>query len=93
MNMQEVLTYPLGPLPWYIATADGTPTKTAKAALLHILEGKAQHVEYVLDPLYGYWTAWLLHSTKDVPMTFSSLANYRCLPSRDTGGVPGQDQD
>ena len=47
MNMQEVLTYPLGPLPWYIATADGTPTKTAKAALLHILEGKAQHVEDV----------------------------------------------
>ena len=29
-----------------------------------------------LDPLYGYWTAWLLQSTKDVPMTFSSLANY-----------------
>ena len=47
MNMPEVLTYPLGPLPWYIAIADGTPTKTAKAALLHILEGKAQHVEYV----------------------------------------------
>ena len=46
MNMQ-VLTYPLGPLPWYIATADDTPTKTAKAALLHILEGKAQHVEDV----------------------------------------------
>ena len=41
MNMQEVLTYPLGPLPWYIATADGTPTKTAKAAL------QAQHVEDV----------------------------------------------
>ena len=47
MNMQEVLTYPLGPLPWYIATADGTPTKAAKAALLHILEGKAQRVEDV----------------------------------------------
>ena len=45
MNMQEVLTYPLGPLPWYIATADGT--KTAKAGLLHILEGKAQRVEDV----------------------------------------------
>ena len=44
--MQEVLTYPLGPLPWYIATADGTP-KTAKAAELHILEGKAQNVEDV----------------------------------------------
>ena len=47
MNMQEVLTCSLGPLPWYIATADGTPTKTAKVALLHIPEGKAQHVEGV----------------------------------------------
>ena len=77
MNMQEVLTYhPLGPLPWYIATADGTPTKTAKAAQLHILEGKAQHVEVFPDPLYGCWTAWLLHSTTDIPTTFSSLACY-----------------
>ena len=71
MNMQEVLTYPLGPLPWYIATADGTPTKTAKASLLHILE-----LKMFLDPLYGYWTAWLLHSTKYIPTTFSSLASY-----------------
>ena len=29
-----------------------------------------------LDPLYGYWTAWLLHSTKYIPTTFSSLASY-----------------
>ena len=63
MNMQEVLTYPLGPLPWYIATADGTSTKTAKAALLHILEGKAQRIEDV--PGSVVWIlAWLLHSTK-----------------------------
>ena len=41
MNMQDVLTNPLGPLPWSLATADGAPTKTAKSALLHILEGKA----------------------------------------------------
>ena len=41
MNMQEVLTYPLGPLPWSLATADGAPTKTAKSALLHILEERA----------------------------------------------------
>ena len=29
-----------------------------------------------LDPLYGYWTAWLLHSMKYIPTTFSSLACY-----------------
>ena len=47
MNMQEVLTYPLGPPPWSLATADGAPSKTAKSALLHILEGNAQPVEDV----------------------------------------------
>ena len=47
MSMQEVLKYPLEPLPWSLATADGAPTKAAQSALLHILEGKAQPVEDV----------------------------------------------
>ena len=86
MNMQEVLTYPL-------ATADGATTKTAKSALLHILEGKAQPVEDV--PASAVWIldgVAILHSMKDVPRTFSSLAS-KCLPAREIGGVPGQDQD
>ena len=29
MNMQDVLKYPLGPLPWSIAIPDGAPAKTA----------------------------------------------------------------
>ena len=78
MNMQEVLTYPLGPLPWSLATADGAPTTTAKSALLHILEGKAQPVEDV--PASAVWildgVAIILHSMKDVPRTFSRLASY-----------------
>ena len=76
MNMQEVLTYPLGPLPWYLATADGTPTKTAKSALLQILEGKVQPVEDV--PASAVWILdgmAILHSMKYVPRTFSSLAS------------------
>ena len=77
MNMQEVLTYTLGPLPWYLATADGAPTNTAKSALLHILEGKAQPVEDV--PASAVWIldgVAMLHSMKYVPRTFSSLASY-----------------
>ena len=75
MNMQEVLTYPLGPLPWSLATADGAPTKTAKSALRHILEGKAHPVEDVV-PASAVWILARLHSMKDVPRTFSSLASY-----------------
>ena len=77
MNMQEVLTYPLGPLPWYIL----------RLQMVHLQRQQKPHcftsqrerpntLNMFLGPLYGYWTAWLLHSTKYVPMTFSSLANY-----------------
>ena len=72
-----MLTYTLGPLPWSLATADGAPTKTAKSALLHILEGKAQPVEDV--PASAVWIldeVAILHSMKDVPMILSSLASY-----------------
>ena len=77
MNMQEEWTHPLGPLPWPLATADGAPTKTAKYALLHILEVKGQPVEYV--PASAVWIldgVAILHSMKYVPRTFSSLASY-----------------
>ena len=71
------LTYPLGPLPCSLATADGAPTKAAKSALLHILEGKAQPVEDA--PASAVWIldgVAILHSMKYVPRTFSSLASY-----------------
>ena len=35
--MEKVMTYPLGPVPWSLATADGAPVKTDKAKLLHKL--------------------------------------------------------
>ncbi len=75
--MPEVLTYPLGPLPWSLATAEGAPTKTATSALLHTLEEKAQPFEDV--PASAVWIldgVARLHSMKDVPRTFSCLASY-----------------
>ena len=76
-RQQVALAYPLGPLPWSLATADGAHTKTAKSALLHILEGNAQPVEVV--PESAVWIldgVAILHSMKDVPRTSSSLASY-----------------
>ena len=35
--MREVLSYPLGPVPWCLSTQDGTPVKTQKAPLMKLL--------------------------------------------------------
>ena len=41
MDMKEVLSYSLGPVPWSraLATAEAGMTKTAKSNLLPLLEG------------------------------------------------------
>ena len=71
-------------------TADGAPTKTAKSALLHILEERAQPVEdvpasavWILD---GVYTAF----HERLPRAFSCLASY-VFKAREIGGIPGQD--
>ena len=38
IDLQVTLSYPLGPVPFSLATADGMPTKTEKSKLLHHLE-------------------------------------------------------
>ena len=38
IDLQVTLSYPLGPVPFSLATADGMPVKTEKAKLLHHLE-------------------------------------------------------
>ena len=40
-DLQNVLTYPLNPVPWALATPVGLPTKTDKSALMHKLENPA----------------------------------------------------
>jgi hypothetical protein len=40
ISLEKLMTYPLGPVPWALATADGCPTKTVKSKLLHALEVK-----------------------------------------------------
>ena len=42
--MREVLSYPLGPLPWALATPDGELMKTNKAKLMELME-KGQQPE------------------------------------------------
>ena len=43
--MAEVLTHPLGPLPWALATPDGLFRKTKKAALANYLQKNIAQIE------------------------------------------------
>ena len=42
--MERVNNYPLGPVPWPLATSDGTPIKTDKSQVMHALENDSHHV-------------------------------------------------
>ena len=74
ISLEKVLEYPLGPVPWSLAMADGTPTKTNKAKLLHKLENgqtvveKPTNISYVID---GNAT---FHELMQIPNTFEELA-------------------
>ena len=45
LDMEKVMSHPLGPIPWSLATADGSPAKMNKAKLLHAIETEALLVE------------------------------------------------
>ena len=78
LNMENVMSYPLGPVPWALATADGARTTTDKAALLHELEESAGHgtterpplntVSYIIDGNALY------QAQINLPSTFGELA-------------------
>ena len=48
LSMKEVLSHPLGPLPWSLAAPDGSLKKTAKSSLAKELQKDAQAVESLL---------------------------------------------
>ena len=47
IDMNEVLSFPLGPLPWSLAGVAGDLKKTNKASLLHKIEQNAPPLEEV----------------------------------------------
>ena len=54
MSMQYVFKYPLGPLPWSIATPDGAPAETfsLQVAAILIIGGKSNQVISILMGLF-----------------------------------------
>ena len=50
LQMSDVLAHPLGPLPWALASGDGSLRKTNKAALARELERNASLAEVIPEP-------------------------------------------
>ena len=48
--MREVLSHPLGPLPWALSTADGSLRKTNKAALAKELQKSVPFADVIPQP-------------------------------------------
>ena len=42
ISLEKLFRYPLGPIPWSIASADGSMVKTDKSKLMHLLEAKSE---------------------------------------------------
>ena len=84
ISIERALTYPLGPVPWALATADGSPMKTDKAKLLHHLEGEISRSERpnLSQVSYIYDGNALSQSLTNLPNTFEELAEkvFTALP-------------
>ena len=50
LSMKEVLKHPLGPMPWSLASIDGAPRKTDKAALATKLKANASTTDEIESP-------------------------------------------
>ena len=68
--MERTLSYPLGPVPWSLATADGMPVTTDKAKFLHYLVSGIESTT-VACKIDGNG---VLQSIVSVPDTFEEVA-------------------
>lgn len=75
LQRSDVLTLPLGPLPWSLASGDGSIRTTNKAALARELEGNAPPAEVIPEPSATIIDGMsLVQKLKGNDATFSQLA-------------------
>ena len=76
IDLHVTLSYPLGPVPFSLATADGMPAKTDKSKLLHNLEASVESVTKPTDePIaYVYDGNATLQSLAPIPDNFEGVA-------------------
>ena len=76
LRMSDVLSRPLGPLPWTLANADGTTRKTNKAALARELEKHVLPAEQIHEPSVTITDGInLVQKMKGNDQTFSQVAD------------------
>ena len=78
LSLERVLGYPLGPVPWALATSDGAMIKTDKAKLVHCLEDKSHLSQRSTTGFQCYIEDGnaLLQAMASLPSTFGELAEY-----------------
>ena len=71
LDLDELMTFSLTPVPYSLATADGFFAKTNKAKMLHfLLEEYTDSVPYPKDTFHIEDGNALVHVLKDLPPTF-----------------------
>ena len=76
IDLDKLFTYPLSPVPWSTATADGCFCKTNKSQLLHVIEKDVSHLDVVLPSNHVYVIDGnaLIRSIVHLPQTFGDFA-------------------
>lgn len=76
ISMEKVLAYPLGPVPWSLATADGFPVKTDKSKLMNSIVPQTSLEQRPNLPRSTYIMDGnaLYQSQVSIPKTFADLA-------------------
>ena len=84
VSLEKTLAYPMSPVPWALATADGLPTKTDKAKLMHALEKPTQSDDLTTEQCSSVIDGnAFLQSLVALPGCFSELAQkvFTMLPN------------
>ena len=78
IDLEKLFAFPLGPVPWPLATGDGMLAKTDKAVILHKLEENVsvQTVQILKEDVHIIDGNVLLHSLHTIPDTFGELARH-----------------
>ena len=73
LDIDELMSYPLSPVPHCFGTPDGFFCKTNKAAMMHyLLEGNTDEVSYPTDAMFIQDGNALFHELTNLPPTFGA---------------------